>query len=114
MPVRCLIVDDNRNFLRAASALLEHAGIAVAGVASTGAQAGQACGELRPDVVLVDVDLGEESGFEVVRQLAGKLGPGQPRVILVSAHSPDDFADLTAETPAVSFLPKGNLSGPRS
>jgi CheY-like chemotaxis protein len=111
MPVRCLIVDDNRDFLRVASGLLEQAGIAVVGVATTGAQARRACGELRPDVALVDIDLGEESGFEVARQLAGVLGPGQPRVILVSVYSADDFGDLIADTPAVSFLPKSALSG---
>ncbi|MGH3300997.1 MAG: response regulator [Streptosporangiaceae bacterium] len=111
MSVRCLIVDDNRDFLRAASDLLERTGITVVGVASTGAQAGRACGELQPDVVLLDVDLGEESGFEVARQLAGLAGPDQPRVILISAYAAEDFGDMMADTPAVSFLPKGTLSG---
>lgn len=111
MAVRCLIVDDNRDFLRAASDLLGRAGITVVGVATTGAQARLACGELHPDVALVDIDLGEESGFEIAHQLAGVLGCGQPRVILVSVYSAEDFGDMIADTPAVSFLPKSALSG---
>lgn len=112
MSVRCLIVDDNRDFLRAAADLLQGAGITVAGVAATGPQALQACRDLRPDVVLIDVDLGEESGFEVAGQLAGQAGPGQPCVILISAYSGEDFTDMIGDTPDVSFLPKGALSGP--
>jgi CheY-like chemotaxis protein len=111
MPVCCLIVDDNHGFLRTARRLLEHEGISVVGVASTAAQADRSCRELRPDVALVDIDLGEENGFDVARQLAGLLGADLPRVILISAYSGDDFADLIADSPAISFLPKAGLSG---
>jgi CheY-like chemotaxis protein len=111
MPVRCLIVDDNHDFLRAASDLLEREGITVVGIASTGAEAARACRELKPDVVLLDIDLGEETGLDVSHQLAGLDGPGLPRVILISAYSADDFEDMIADTPAVSFLPKAGLSG---
>ncbi len=111
MAVRCVIVDDNHAFLRSASELLEREGINVAGVASAGAQASRACRELKPDVVLVDIDLGNESGFEVARQLAGGADAGQPLVILISAHAADDLADLIADSPAVAFLSKASLSG---
>jgi CheY-like chemotaxis protein len=111
MPVRCLIVDDNQDFLRAARELLERDGINVVGVVSTGAQAYRAYRELEPDVVLVDIELGEETGFEVARQLAGQVSSRQPRVILISSYSEDDFQDLIADSPAVSFLPKEGLSG---
>lgn len=111
MAVRCLIVDDNAEFRRAASDLLAQEGITVVGVAATGAQARDACRELTPDVVLLDVDLGEESGFEVARQLAGRTGLVQPQVILISAYSRDDFEEMIAYTPAVSFLSKASLSG---
>jgi CheY-like chemotaxis protein len=112
MSVRCLIVDDNRDFLRAATDLLERSGIAVVGVASTGPEASRASAELQPDVVLVDIDLGEESGFDVARQLAGQVGRDQPRVILMSAHSAEDFTDMVAESPTTSFLLKEALTGP--
>jgi CheY-like chemotaxis protein len=111
MCARCLIVDDNRDFLRVASDLLEHGGITVVGVASTSAQAGRACNELRPDVVLIDIDLGDESGFEVARRLSREARPDRPCVILVSAYSAEDFGDMIADTPGVSFLAKGALSG---
>ena len=110
MPVRCLIVDDNDDFLRAASELLESGGITVVGVASTGAQAQRACRELKPDVVLLDVHLGEETGLAVARQLAGPTSSRRPRVILISAHSAEELEELIAEVPDVSFLPKGRLS----
>jgi two-component system, NarL family, nitrate/nitrite response regulator NarL len=112
MSVRCLIVDDNRDFLRVATELLERGGIAVVGVASTGPEACQTCAELQPDVVLVDIDLGEESGFEVARQLAGQVGRDQPLVILMSAHSAEDLTDMVADSPAGTFLLKEALSGP--
>jgi CheY-like chemotaxis protein len=113
MPVRCLIVDDNHDFLRAARELLERDGISVVGVVSTGAQAYRACRELKPDVALVDIELGEETGFEVARRLVGQAGSQQPqpRVILISTYSEDEFQDLIADSPAISFLPKTGLSG---
>lgn len=109
--MRCLIVDDNHDFLRAARHLLEREGISVVGVASTAAQAYRSCTDLKPDVALVDIDLGEENGFDIARQLVGPGGAVLTRVILISAYSGDDFADLVADSPAVSFLPKAGLSG---
>jgi CheY-like chemotaxis protein len=111
MTVRCLIVDDSPEFLRAARVLLAREGITVVGVASNGAQARRSCGGLKPDVALVDIDLGEESGFDVARQLAAREGAQLPRVILISACSGDDFAEMIADSPALSFLPKAGLSG---
>jgi CheY-like chemotaxis protein len=111
MTVRCLIVDDNPDFLRVARTLLEREGISVVGVAPNAAQALRSCRELKPDVALVDIDLGEESGFDVGRQLVGRESAELPRVILISAFSGDDFAEMIADSPAVSFLPKAGLSG---
>jgi CheY-like chemotaxis protein len=111
MAVRCLIVDDNHEFLRAARELLEREGISVIDVVSTGAQARRSCRELKPDVALIDIDLGEEDGFDVARQLAGREDAEPPRVILISAYSGGDFADLIEDSPAVAFLPKAGLSG---
>ena len=110
MSVRCLIVDDNPDFLRVASDLLSRSEINVVGVASTAAQASQAYGELQPDVVLVDIGLGDESGFDLAGQLGGRDDAGEPCVILVSARSEEDFIDMLADTPGVSFLAKNALS----
>jgi CheY-like chemotaxis protein len=67
--MRCLIVDDDASFLDTASLLLEQQGVAVVGVATTSAEALKRVEELRPEVILVDVNLGAESGFELAEQL---------------------------------------------
>ena len=110
--VRCLIVDDNASFLRAAQPLLERQGLSIVGVASNGAEALARAEELRPDLLLVDIDLGSESGFAVARELlaAGRSAP--PRIILISAHPQDDFAELVEQSPAVGFIAKSDLSAP--
>jgi CheY-like chemotaxis protein len=108
--LRCLIVDDSRRFREAAWGLLERQGITIVGVASTGAEALCQVEKLRPDVTLVDIDLGGESGFEVARRLDRGAGPAPPRMILISTHAEQDYADLIGASPAVGFLPKSALS----
>jgi two-component system nitrate/nitrite response regulator NarL len=108
--LRCLLVDDSPGFLQAARRLLERQGVAVVGMASTAADAVQEAARLRPDVTLVDIQLGPESGFDVARLLArGVPSPSSP-VILISTHAEEDYADLIAVSPAVGFLPKPTLS----
>ena len=105
-----LIVDDNESFLEAARLLLEREGLTVVGVASTGADALGQLARTPVDVVLVDVFLGKESGFELARQLAaGPLDIGMT-VILISTYDKADFEDLLASTPAAGFLSKSELS----
>ena len=67
--LRCVIVDDNPAFIEVATRLLERGGISIIGAASTIAEAVQRVEELRPDVTLVDVDLGGESGFHLAVKL---------------------------------------------
>ena len=108
--MRCLIVDDSRSFSCAAHGMLERAGIAVVGVASNSADGLQCHLDLRPDVTLVDVDLGEESGFDLVEQLCASGVPQPLPVILISAHAEQDLAELIAGSSAVGFLSKIGLS----
>ncbi|WP_329086733.1 LytR/AlgR family response regulator transcription factor [Streptosporangium sp. NBC_01469] len=110
MAIRCLIVDDNDHFRSAARALLEGEGITVVGTASASGDALRQIDDVRPDVALVDIDLGEENGFEVARRLvAVRLRP--PRVILISTYAEKDFAEMIAVSPAIAFLSKSALSG---
>lgn len=109
MPISVLIVDDNRPWLAAATTLLEREGVSVAGVASTSATALQDARELRPDVVLVDVFLGEESGLELVRELTDDSSLAV-KVILISTHAEDDLEELISSSPARGFLAKSELS----
>jgi DNA-binding NarL/FixJ family response regulator len=103
LPIRCLIVDDNREFLDTARVLLEREGIAVVGVATTSADALRLERELRPNVVLVDLRLGNENGFDLARQLSAT-------VILISTHAEDEYAEAIAASPAAGFIPKAHLS----
>jgi DNA-binding NarL/FixJ family response regulator len=110
MPLRCLIVDDSPSLLAAASELLEREGISVVGVASNSGEALRLVRELEPDVVLVDIELGEESGFDLADSLA-ELDHHLPTIsILISIHSEADFAELIEASPAAGFLSKGDLS----
>ena len=106
--LRCLIVDDNASFLAAATTLLEREGLDVVGVASTADGALGRAGELQPDVVLVDITLGSESGFDLARRLAGTYP--EMTVILISTHAEADYVDMITETPAAGFVPKSELS----
>jgi DNA-binding NarL/FixJ family response regulator len=106
--VRCLIVDDNPGFVAAASKLLEADGISVVGSASSSAEAVGLIADLHPDVTLVDIDLGSESGIELVERLH-QTAVSSP-LILISAHSADDFLDPIADSAAVGFVAKSELT----
>jgi DNA-binding NarL/FixJ family response regulator len=106
---RFLIVDDNEEFLQAASSKLEAEGVEVVGTARTGTEAVRKTSTLRPDVVLLDISLAEESGFEVARRLVDVPGKGR-RVVLISTRSEEDFTELIEESAAVGFVSKAEVS----
>jgi DNA-binding NarL/FixJ family response regulator len=110
MALRCFIVDDSPPFLTAAQALLESEGLAVVGVASTTEEALRRVADADPDVVLVDVDLGSESGFDLARRFRYEATVDQSRVILISTHAEEDLEELLVAAPAAAFLPKSQLS----
>jgi DNA-binding NarL/FixJ family response regulator len=110
MPLRCLIVDDSEQFLRAATSSLGRNGIEVVGTATTSANALDEVAKLRPDVVLVDVSLGEESGFDLARRLVDTFPYLGERVVLISTHEKEDLADLVENCPAAGFISKSELS----
>jgi CheY-like chemotaxis protein len=110
MGVRCLIVDDNPDFLQVAREMLESGGMVVVGVASTSAEAMDRAHEAKPDIALVDVVLGVENGFDLARQLVAQQGPQRTQVIMISTRAAEDFADVIAASPAIAFLPKWELS----
>jgi DNA-binding NarL/FixJ family response regulator len=110
MPLRCLLVDDNDAFLNAAGVLLQREGVTVVGVASSIAEALGYIRELRPDVVLVDIGLGDESGFDLARLLAEGREGGSAEVIMISARAETDYLELISESPVAGFLAKSELS----
>ena len=111
MSIRCLIVDDNSSFRHEMQGLLEEQGMDVVGTAASGAEALQQIAELRPDVALIDIDLGRESGLALARQLReGASHAAAPNVILISTHDESEYADLIVASSAAGFLAKTELS----
>ena len=109
--LRYVIVDDDASFREEMRGLLAEQGLDVVGGAGSPAEALQQIAELRPDVALIDIDLGGESGLELARRLRGK--PGQapvPHLILISTHDEADYADLIEASSAIGFLAKTDLS----
>jgi DNA-binding NarL/FixJ family response regulator len=100
-------VDDHVPFLEGAADLLTREGLDVVGVATAGAEAIRLVTELRPDVTLLDVDLGDENGFELAERLNVV---SSSKVILVSTHAEGDFALLIAASPALGFVSKARLT----
>lgn len=104
-----LIVDDHDGFRESARALLEAEGFAVVGCAADGAAAVAAVGRLRPEVVLLDVQLPDVDGFAVAEQLAALHEP--PRVVLISSRDAAVYGPRLAAAPVSGFLAKRELSG---
>src|SRR2546430_17509668 len=94
MRLRCLLVDDNARFLEAARASLERQGVQVSGVATTAEETLRQAAALRPDVALIDIGLGEESGFEVARRLVEALPDLRTRIVVISTRGADGYADM--------------------
>jgi CheY-like chemotaxis protein len=108
MAARVLIVDDHPAFRAAARRLLELEGYDVVGEAEDGLSAIAAARALRPDFILLDVQLPDLDGFEVCQQLSGDENP--PAVVLTSSRDRSDYGPCLATSPASGFLPKAELS----
>jgi DNA-binding NarL/FixJ family response regulator len=113
MALRCLIIDDQPGFCEAARELLEGQGLTVVGCATSASEAVRSVRELRPEVALVDIDLGADSGFDLARRLADDIDGNSPRVILVSTHDEREFVKLIEASPAIGFIAKTELSAER-
>lgn len=106
-----LLVDDSRPFLEIARLLLENDGLEVVGTATTSAHALAQARALHPQVALVDVNLGGESGLQLARRFAGLDTADHVSVILMSTHDESEYADLLVGSPVLGFLAKERLSG---
>lgn len=106
---RCVIVDDNERFLAVARSSLERGGLEVVATATTTTEALEKIDALKPDVVLVDIALGSESGLDLVRRIVAAT-PSGPHVVLISTHREEDVAELVSASPAAGFVWKPDLS----
>lgn len=111
--LRCLIVDDNPRFGDEARSLLEHEGVSVVGVATSGDEAVRLAEECDADLALVDISLGEESGFDVARRLVDGSDAHAPAVIFISTYDEREFASRIEASPALGFIAKTALSAER-
>lgn len=105
-----MIVDDSEQFLAVAQNYLRRDGLDVVATATTQQEALQKAEEVQPDIVLVDVNLGDESGIELTHLLVDKFPHLRSRIVLISTMDHEDVADLISDTPAAGFLPKNVLS----
>jgi DNA-binding NarL/FixJ family response regulator len=105
-----LIVDDHPSFRSSARRVLEDGGYEVVGEAHDGTSALTAARELRPAIVLLDVQLPDVDGFEVALRLT--RGDDPPAVVLISSHDREDLAGMIEASAARGFLSKADLSGP--
>jgi DNA-binding NarL/FixJ family response regulator len=105
-----LIVDDHEDFRAGARALLEVDGFRVLGEAADGESALEEARRLRPEVVLLDIQLPGMDGFAVADRLAA--GDNPPLVVLTSSRTAEAFRRRLHETRSVrGFIPKADLSG---
>jgi DNA-binding NarL/FixJ family response regulator len=107
---RVLIVDDHRGFREMARRLLATGGFDVVGEAADGAQALDAAARLRPDIVLLDVQLPDTNGFEIAARLS--TNGHRAHVVLTSSRDAAEFGRLVERSGARGFIPKAKLSGP--
>ena len=104
-----LIVDDHAAFRASARALLQAEGFDVIGEAANGAAAVEAVAALRPEIVLLDIQLPDLDGLAVAEQLAA--APDPPAVVLISSRDAAAYGPRLQATPARGFIPKSGLSG---
>jgi DNA-binding NarL/FixJ family response regulator len=110
MATTLLIVDDDTRFRRFARQLLEGEGFTVVGEAADGAGALSGVAALRPQVVLLDLQLPDVSGLQVARRITSGGGEG-PAVVLTSTRDGAAFASLTSDSGAHGFVGKMGLCG---
>ena len=111
MCYRILIVDDHPSFRASARVVLESEGFEVVREAVDGASAVTECCRLRPEVVLLDVQLPDTDGFDVCARIIAHAEP--PTVIMTSSRDGSDFGSLVHTSGARGFVPKAELSGER-
>ena len=104
-----VIVDDHADFRESASALLEAEGFTVVGVAAGGVTAIAEVERLRPEIVLLDIQLPDLDGFVVAERLSA--APDPPAVVLVSSREAESYGTRLAAVPVKGFISKRELSG---
>jgi DNA-binding NarL/FixJ family response regulator len=109
MPRTVLIVDDHAEFRASARIMLEAEGYAVVGEAANAWHAMAETERLRPEVVLLDIQLPDLDGFTVATRIAAT--PEPPIVVLISSREQDAYGGRVAAAPVRAFIHKPDLTG---
>jgi DNA-binding NarL/FixJ family response regulator len=104
-----VVVDDHPGFRSMVRQMLEEAGFVVVGEAADGRSALETIAAVRPDLVLLDVQLPDMDGFAVTAELE-RSGP-DTAVVLTSVRPVADFGRRVSAASALGFIPKAELSG---
>jgi DNA-binding NarL/FixJ family response regulator len=104
-----LIVDDHEVFRASARALLQAGGFDVIGEAAGGMEAIEAVSTLRPEVVVLDIQLPDLDGLAVAERLAE--APDPPVVVVVSGREATTYGPRLRQAPVRGFISKSELSG---
>lgn len=106
--VRVLAVDDQRPFRVAAAAVLRRTpGFELVGEAATGEEALALAESLRPDLVLMDINMPGIGGIEASRALTGQVGG--PVVFLCSTYQRSDLPPEASDSGAAAYIHKEEL-----
>jgi DNA-binding NarL/FixJ family response regulator len=108
-PVRVLVADDHRLFAEALTAILaSECRLCCVGHAANGREAVQKAGELRPDVVLMDIDMPVVDGIEAAKRMRRKH-PHVAVLMLTGSSAAQDVARARAAG-AVGYLTKDSIA----
>jgi len=102
--VTVLVVDDHRIFADLLSGALTAAGMQPVGIATTAAQAVAMVRDLRPDIVVMDINMPRQDGLTATRRIR-ELSP-DTRVAIVTAHQDPEWIIRAAQAGASAFIPK--------
>jgi two-component system, NarL family, nitrate/nitrite response regulator NarL len=105
--VRCVLVDDNEEFIASATRLLESQGFEIVGHATSADAALRLIDDVTPEVALVDIELGEDDGVALTHVIRTRAPA--TRIVLISAYGRDDLNELIVDSSAVGFVHKSQL-----
>ncbi len=106
--ISVLLVEDHALFRAGIKALLWEAGIAIVGEAGTPATALELMEGTRPDVVLLDLSLGESDGMPLLRSVRERWP--DTRVLILSMHRHAETVRMAFQAGADGYLHKGARS----